>query len=93
MPTEESKICASSTRASAKTCLTLSSVRSSGGVDERAAAKAGSLVRLVDDVRGCATTTILFLSLRLGLSTRFWMFEIGRELEQRTDDDGITGIM
>jgi hypothetical protein len=89
MPTEESKICASSARASSKTCLTLSSVRSSGGGDERAAAKAGSLVRL-DDVRGCATTTILSPS--LGLSTRFRMFEIGRELQQRTDDS-ITDTM
>ncbi len=92
MPTEESKICASSAWASSKTCLTLSFVRLSGGGDERAAAKAGSLVRLVDDVRGYATTTILFPSLGLGLSTRFRMFEIGRESQQRTDDS-ITDTM
>lgn len=86
MPTEESKICASSPRASTKTFLTLSSVRSSGAGNEfeSAAAEAGNLVRLVveDDVSG-GTVTI-----SRGLSTTtigVRIIEIGKALQERID--------
>lgn len=87
MPTEVSKICPSSARASTRTCMMLSSVRSRGGGDERAAAEAGSLVRVMGiDVGGDATIiSILFLNDGGGLSMGFRVFEIGKELrEQKT---------
>lgn len=81
MPTEVSKICPSSARASTRTCIMLSSVRSRGGGDERAAAEAGSLVLvMVVSVGGEAIIiSILFLSDGGGLSMGFRIFEIGKE--------------
>jgi hypothetical protein len=92
MPTEESKICASSPRASTKTFLTLSSVRSSGAGNEfeSAAAEAGNLVRLVveDDVSGGTVTISCILLLSRGLSTTtigVRIIEIGKALQERID--------
>lgn len=85
MPTEASKICASSARASTNTCLTLSSVRSNGGGDERAAAEAGNLIRLVVDFRGRATMSILLPSIGLRLSTWSPILDVEKALVERID--------
>lgn len=86
MPTEVSKICASSARASTNTCLTLSSVRSNGGGDERAAAEAGNLIRLVVDFRGRATMSILLPSIRRLRPSRWSpILDVEKALVERID--------
>lgn len=91
MPTEVSKIWANSTRASTKTFLMLSSVRSSGGGNEpeRDDAETRNLIRLADDdVRGGTDTISIFLLLSRGLCSTIGdrTFEMGKALQVGMDN-------